>query len=406
MWCEEYQDKNGVTKYRFIEKYKDPLTDKWKRTSVVMNKNTRPSQKEAERRLQAKIDAKLNDNSVKELHSLTFAQAVDEWYNFYKTTSGSKPTTVKNRKYEILTVKRAFKDDLLISKMTLSMLQEQLIDWVEEGYSHDYIRSLKGVITKVIKYVYKYYNMSEIPFLNELEVPKKSKTHEQVEAERKKYLEDSELDIIYNAFDKRVAETTGVTKRNLIVIKQIIEFQVLNGLRIGELLALKNEDVDFDNNTLTIDGTLIPIKDKNMHYFGSKGTPKTAGSRRKILITSKSAGILKNRIIENKKENAWNDKFIATDFIFCNSSGSPYDSTRINKIIKEVLSDTSLKDRHITTHILRHTHISKLAQLNVPLKAIMERVGHSDHRTTLQIYSHVTEQMNKDMMSKLEAVSK
>jgi len=36
----------------------------------------------------------------------------------------------------------------------------------------------------------------------------------------------------------------------------------------------------------------------------------------------------------------------------------------------------------------------------------MERVGHSDHRTTLQIYSHVTEQMNKDMMSKLEAVSK
>lgn len=49
MWCEAFQDKNGITKYRFIEKYKDPLTDKWKRTSVVMNKNTKPSQKEAER---------------------------------------------------------------------------------------------------------------------------------------------------------------------------------------------------------------------------------------------------------------------------------------------------------------------------------------------------------------------
>lgn len=42
----------------------------------------------------------------------------------------------------------------------------------------------------------------------------------------------------------------------------------------------------------------------------------------------------------------------------------------------------------------------------VSLKAIMERVGHTDHKTTLQIYSHVTEQMDKDMMSKLEAVGR
>ncbi|MGV3225441.1 hypothetical protein ACEE78_12065 [Staphylococcus hyicus] len=38
------------------------------------------------------------------------------------------------------------------------------------------------------------------------------------------------------------------------------------------------------------------------------------------------------------------------------------------------------------------------------IKAIMERVGHTDNKTTLQIYSHVTEQMDKDMMSKLDAV--
>lgn len=406
MWCEEFQDKNGITKYRFIEKYKCPLTDKWKRTSVVMNKNTKPSQKEAERRLQAKINAKINDNSVKELHTLTFPQAIDEWFKYYKNTSGSKPTTLKNRKYEIETIKSAFTDDLLIKKVTLSMLQEQLIEWIEAGYSHDYIRALKTDITNTIKYVYKYYNMAEIPFLNELAVPKKSKTREQIEAERKKYLEDSELEIIYKAFDDRIASTKGVTKRNLTVIKQIIEFQVLNGLRIGELLALKNEDIDFENNTIKIDGTLTPIKEKGKHYFGTKGTPKNEGSRRKILITSQSFSILKNRIIENKKENQWNDKFVSTGFVFCNSSGSPYDSTRINKILKEVLSETPLKHKHVTTHIMRHTHISKLAQLNIPLKAIMERVGHTDHKTTLQIYSHVTEQMDKDMMNKLEAVGR
>lgn len=39
------------------------------------------------------------------------------------------------------------------------------------------------------------------------------------------------------------------------------------------------------------------------------------------------------------------------------------------------------------------------------LRAIMDKVGHTDHKTTLQINSHVTEQMDKEMMSKLEAVS-
>lgn len=53
---------------------------------------------------------------------------------------------------------------------------------------------------------------------------------------------------------------------------------------------------------------------------------------------------------------------------------------------------------------MRHSHISLLSHLGVSLKAIMQRVGHTDRKTTLQIYSHVTEQMNKDMMNKLEGI--
>ena len=60
-------------------------------------------------------------------------------------------------------------------------------------------------------------------------------------------------------------------------------------------------------------------------------------------------------------------------------------------------------EKEISSHILRHSHIS-FSQQGVSLKAIMDRVGHSDHRTTLSIYSHVTEQMDKDMMNKLEQV--
>jgi len=45
---------------------------------------------------------------------------------------------------------------------------------------------------------------------------------------------------------------------------------------------------------------------------------------------------------------------------------------------------------------MRHSHISLLSQLDTLLSAIMNRVGHTDHKTTLQIFNHVTEQIRKN----------
>ena len=47
----KFTNKHGETKYRYYEKYKDPPTNKWRRTSVVLNKNGKQSQKEAQKRL-------------------------------------------------------------------------------------------------------------------------------------------------------------------------------------------------------------------------------------------------------------------------------------------------------------------------------------------------------------------
>ena len=54
--------------------------------------------------------------------------------------------------------------------------------------------------------------------------------------------------------------------------------------------------------------------------------------------------------------------------------------------------------KHLTTHIFRHTHISMLAELGVPFKTIMQRVGHNDSSTTLSIYTHVTKSMYDDVI--------
>ena len=96
--------------------------------------------------------------------------------------------------------------------------------------------------------------------------------------------------------------------------------------------------------------------------------------------------------------------YVDRGFIFTSHRGNPSTSlTSINRNIQIAAQNIGI-EKHVTSHTMRHSHISLLSQLGVSLRAIMERVGHTDHKTTLQIYSHVTEQMDKDMMSKLEKV--
>ncbi|WEA87533.1 tyrosine-type recombinase/integrase [Streptococcus anginosus] len=60
--------------------------------------------------------------------------------------------------------------------------------------------------------------------------------------------------------------------------------------------------------------------------------------------------------------------------------------------------------KHLTSHIFRHSHISLLSELNLPLKVIMERVGHSDPKTTLAIYNHVTKNARKKAIERSKQV--
>ncbi len=103
----------------------------------------------------------------------------------------------------------------------------------------------------------------------------------------------------------------------------------------------------------------------------------------------------------NKARKGWSKRFVNTGFIFVTMGGYPFDIRYVNKILKR-----AAPNKHITTHVFRHTHISLLAAVNVPLKAIMERVGHNDPRTTLSIYTHVTGEMKEVTVKALNSLSK
>ncbi|MEJ7497248.1 site-specific integrase [Staphylococcus warneri] len=404
MWHEKFTNKHGDVQYRYYEKYKDPLTNKWRRVSVVLNKNGKQSQKEAQRRLNERIEAKLKDKTPTTLKSLTFHAACDEWLEYYKNHSGSKATTIKEKISNTNTVKNAIDKEVLINNITHNYLQDIINEWAKL-HSKGHVQSLVIIIRSVFKYAFKYYDLQDISVLDKIDIPKKAKTRDELQAKRNNYLEDSEVKELLNCFDYLIKHKKHSSrKRNYQMVKAIVQFQVANGMRIGELLAIKRENINYEDKTLDIDGTINWVTDKETGAFGVKETTKTSKSYRTIGLTTQSINLLKTLILENKKENQWNDKFIDRGYIFTNTAGSPIDLNKINNIIKEATEISSIK-KSVTTHTLRHAHISTLAQLGINLKAIQERVGHSDYKTTLEIYTHVTDQMAKDMMNKLEHIS-
>lgn len=217
------------------------------------------------------------------------------------------------------------------------------------------------------------------------------------------YLEQDQLkQILEELYVMKLTANNIDNRRHYLFMYYIVEFLSLNGMRIGELLAIENENVDLINKKLTIDGT-IQRKANSKGQYGVKDTTKNLSIYRTIDLTNRSCEILKSCMLENKKAIQWDTRYTDRNFIFTNYRGNPIYFHRVNEALEKARINLNIKNK-ITTHTLRHTHISFLTQMGISLKTIMDRVGHSDYRTTLGIYTHVTNQMKNELINKLEDI--
>lgn len=95
------------------------------------------------------------------------------------------------------------------------------------------------------------------------------------------------------------------------------------------------------------------------------------------------------------------------DRIFVTNTGKPVHSSILSKSLQR--ANERLKKpipKHLSPHIFRHTTISILAENKIPLKTIMDRVGHSDSDVTNSIYTHVTKNMKDEAINVLDKVMK
>ena len=369
-------------KYKFFERYKDPYTEKLKKVSVTMEKKTPQARNQAAILLQEKIKQKLGEKQHF-VSDITFEKLYEEFEENWK--HGVKNSTVyasKNVKKEIL---KQIEGDYLVRNIDRRLLQKVIDQLLQDGRSHNYVSKIKFKLNQIMKFAVRmnYIDTNEMLFV---EMPRKVITTDDLRKKNTKYLDQKEFKLFIQNLKEEALCDYRITK--YIRIAKVL---FLTGMRYGELAALNyKEDIDFSKKTIHI---------KHTYDFRQKErtTPKTIKSDRVITAPQKVLDIIKEQIIENATNG------FDTDFIFINTLGEPITNVRVIAALKRHGQKIGI-DKNITTHMFRHSHISLLAELGIPLTAIMDRVGHSDSKTTLEIYSHVTQKMVSDISSKLDKI--
>jgi integrase len=172
---------------------------------------------------------------------------------------------------------------------------------------------------------------------------------------------------------------------------------IATGLREGELLALKWEDVELEDAVLRVRHTLTRT--------GSRvtlGPPQTKQSRRSVGLTERAVEALRAHLSRQlEKMERMGSLYRPGGLVFANETGGIINPSNLrNRSFKPLLKRAGLPD--IRFHDLRHTCATLLLSRNVNPKIVSEMLGHSSIAITLNTYSHVLPTMQDSAVRALE----
>lgn len=377
MWTEQLP--NG--KIKFFERYKNPYTNKWRRVSVTLETDTSRARKKAQRILDEKIKLKLISLSTSDM---TLQELYNMWFPYYKKlvkrSSWVKVEPMMKHIY------RYIPKDVLIAKIDEDLVYKLIDNMYTFGtLSLNYTKQIRTTLSTMLNFAVSKKLISSNPVLKTKVAPKKEEEARIRKRIEDKYLENEEFkQILEYMYSKPKRKTHAL----------ISEVLYLTGLRYGELQALRVRD--YDGKTLSVNGTLDYTSVKINE--AKKTTPKNLYSYRNIDLPNRVIEIIEELLLENRLlvKGYNNDSFI----FLASHKKNPLSIHSFNSVLASTEEELHLK-KHLTSHIFRHSHISLLSELNLPLKVIMERVGHSDPETTLAIYNHVTKNARKNAIDAL-----
>lgn len=386
--------KRGKTWTYIVEGPRDPVTNE--RNQIPKGGfRTKKEAEEAARILEVQIQ---NGTYVKE-QKVSFREYSTRWKRLYAAgvVSVKKPKkpSIRQRDFQVGSLLEYF-DAVCISKITSHQYQDVLLDLIEK-MERNTVVGIHGVARMIFRRAMQ----DGIIKVDPTEYAKVPRTDDE-EEEVPKYFEKEQLGEFL-----QLAKSRGIDDDFPIFL--ILAY---TGMRIGELCVLKWNDVDFENRTISINGTLYNPESLSNTY--EIMTPKTKSSRRTIDVDQVVMTELERlRAVQNEFKMLHRKTYHDAGFVFGRRDkptnmveppyGYPPKVRNIEYHMKRITSWMNLPFR-VTPHTLRHTHASLLAEAGASLEAIQERLGHKDDKITRLVYTHVTKTVKRRTSLLFEAL--
>ncbi|SEI13037.1 Site-specific recombinase XerD [Halobacillus karajensis] len=362
----------------------DPSTGKKKFTSKGGFKTKKEAQMAA-----VEVEKEVYENTYVQEQNITFQEFTVEWINTYRETA--KISSVRNRQQNLDHLNRFF-GDKKIKDITRKQYQAMLASLHNAGYAFNTLDGIHATGRMVFRKAVEFNIIKDSP-CDFAKIPRKVETVEEVESSKGeiKFMEKEELIRFLNA-----AKESGIDKDYPMFLTL-----AYSGLRVGELIALKWSDIDMDKKTLRVTKTYYNPNNNTKEY--QLLTPKTKGSIRTLKMDVGVIEVLKKHkghqddLIEKMK-----NEYTQLDFVFAKevkNLGYPEFLKTVNTHMRRLLKISGI-DKELTPHSLRHTHTSLLIEAGVGVKEIQQRLGHGDINTTMNIYAHITENMEEKSSQK------
>lgn len=285
-----------------------------------------------------------------------FREIALQWLEL-EVKNNNKPSEYRNRKCVLLQTILPFFGNKIIDTITLQDIEQFKTKLLKERkVLNKTVNNYLSILRICLKWAVEKEVIKNLPRIKPLKVPPLNKFDFLTETETLKLLEHA-----------------SGKWRDMILLA------VRTGLRFGELIALKWEDINFKAKTLTVSRNIV---------HSIEGSPKNNRIRTIPL----------NKDVIEMLINKTNDK----EYIFYNDEGEPLHYTYCRKKLHRFCKLAGI--RIINWHALRHTFASHLASKGVSVFAIKELLGHSDIKMTMR-YSHVNLPVLRNAIDALEPIN-
>ena len=350
---------------------------------------TGKSKEEVKEKYFNKLEEFLNkDITNLDINNMTFSEFVSYYLFEVVLPSGSvKAKTFTS--YEII-YRNRIKDSIISNIKLIELKREHLQKYfnnlLNTNLKLSTIKAVKCLVSIVLNYaVNEDYILKN--YCSSIKLPNKTEDNK-----LSKYLTDEEISLIFeNCKDKRL----------LLIIKIALS----TGMRINEILALTENDFNFNDCSIRVNKSLSCCKifedEKNYKKQIIVTTPKSKTSNRIVYFNPNIYNDIKSYISSEKERYLKIGKrYEQSLLIFTNKNFKPLYSNLVDYHLKKLFKKCNINVSGF--HIFRHTSGSKLYEMGVNIKTISEQLGHSNTNITSNIYVHLDEEKKKEAIKHLD----